>query len=206
MDAVATVRMSGPLTCHVEGFAAELRAHGYTELSLANQLRLMSDLSRWLESRRCAVDEIDRRIVRRFLARRRRTYTQFTTERALRPLLTYLQGVDAIAVTSAPAQVRSELLQQYERYIVEERGEVELDDRMRAVKALGFEPLILNDRCQIQLDGEEPQQIACSQRTVVAGDRSVIGDHQGDRIWVRRVRKDCNHVEVVRAKIRSAAQ
>ena len=122
MDAVATVRMSGPLTCHVEGFAAELRAHGYTELSLANQLRLMSDLSRWLESRRCAVDEIDRRIVRRFLARRRRTYTQFTTERALRPLLTYLQGVDAIAVTSAPAQVRSELLQQYERYIVEERG------------------------------------------------------------------------------------
>lgn len=122
MDAVATVRMSGPLTCHVEGFAAELRAHGYTELSLANQLRLMSDLSRWLESRRCAVDEIDRGTVRRFLARRRRTYTHFTTERALRPLLTYLQGVDAIAVTSAPAQVRSEPLQQYERYLVEERG------------------------------------------------------------------------------------
>jgi hypothetical protein len=41
MDAVAVVRMSGPLTRYVEGFAAELRAQGYTELSLANQLRLV---------------------------------------------------------------------------------------------------------------------------------------------------------------------
>jgi site-specific recombinase XerD len=82
----------------------------------------MSDLSRWLESGRSVVDEIDHEIVRRFLARRRRKYTQFTTERALRPLLTYLQGVNAVGVTSAPEQERSELLQQYERYIVEERG------------------------------------------------------------------------------------
>ena len=96
MDAVATVRMSGPLTCHVEGFAAELRAHGYTELSLANQLRLMSDLSRWLESRRCAVDEIDRRIVRRFLARRRRTYTQWVQ---IQPGLKMIVGAEQIGVS-----------------------------------------------------------------------------------------------------------
>lgn len=59
MDAVATVRFSGPLTRYVEGFAAELRAHGYTELSLRNQLRLMSDLSRWLQSKRIPVEVFD---------------------------------------------------------------------------------------------------------------------------------------------------
>jgi hypothetical protein len=121
MDAVATVRMSGPLTCHVEGFATELRAQGYTELSLANQLRLMSGLSRWLQAERILVERINRRIVLRFLAKRRRTYTQFTSERAVAPLLAYLQGVRAVAMTTI-CDRPSEVLREYERYVVEERG------------------------------------------------------------------------------------
>lgn len=121
MDAVATVRISGPLTCHVEGFAAELRARGYTELSLANQLRLMSDLSRWLHGRRLAVERIDAAIRRRFLASRRRTYTHFTSERALAPLLSYLQGIGAVK-KDRPALQRHGVLGEYERYVVDERG------------------------------------------------------------------------------------
>jgi len=50
MTAAARVRITGPLTVHVEGFAAELTAHEYTDLSLANQLRLMAGLSRWLQA------------------------------------------------------------------------------------------------------------------------------------------------------------
>lgn len=121
MDAVAIVRISGPLTRHVEGFAAELRAKGYTELSLANQLRLMSDLSRWLQSERILVARIDRAVVRRFLARRRRRRTHFTSERALAPLLGHLQGSGAISATELPER-RSGVLGEYERYIVDERG------------------------------------------------------------------------------------
>lgn len=122
MDAVATVRISGPLTRYVDGFAAELRAHGYTELSLRNQLRLMSDLSRWLQSERIPIDDFDQTAMRRFVARRRRSYTGFTSERALRPLLAHLRAVGAMAPTGVAAPRRSELLHEYERYVVEERG------------------------------------------------------------------------------------
>lgn len=122
MDAVATVRFSGPLTRYVEGFAAELRAHGYTELSLRNQLRLMSDLSRWLQRKRIPVEDFDRSAVHRFVAKRRRTYTHFTSERALAPLLAHLQAVGAMAPLVVAQPQRSELLQEYEQYLVEERG------------------------------------------------------------------------------------
>jgi integrase len=122
MDAVATVRMSGPLTRYVEGFAAELRSQGYTELSLRNQLRLISDLSRWLKRLRIVVEEIDDVVVDRFLARRRRTYTHFTSERALRPLLAHLQAAGAVSASVVAEPPRSELLREYERYIVEERA------------------------------------------------------------------------------------
>ncbi len=121
MDVVATVRMSGPLTCYVEGFAADLRSQGYTELSIANQLRLMSDLSRWLHSQRVLVEKIDGAVVRRFLARRRRTYTHFISERALAPLLGYLQEI-AVVAKSRPSLPRRGVLGEYERYVIDERG------------------------------------------------------------------------------------
>ena len=121
MDAVAIVRMSGPLTRYVDGFAAELRSQGYTELSLANQLRLIADLSRWLESRRVLVEDIDEAVLQRFVVRRRRTHTDFTSERALGPLIAYLQGIGAVTM-SARSKQRCGVLLEYERYVVEERG------------------------------------------------------------------------------------
>src|SRR4051794_37909728 len=123
MTVAAQVRMTGPLTPHAEGFAAELTAHGYTDLSLANQLRLMADLSRWLYSAEIGVARIDRDVVARFLAKRRRTHTQFFTERAIKPLVRYLEAAGAISTVAAHARrPRSDLLQEYERYLVEERA------------------------------------------------------------------------------------
>lgn len=121
MDAVAQVRMSGLLTRYVEGFAAELRSLGYTELSLANQLRLMSDWSRWLAVDQTPVARIDHGVVARFLAKRRRTHTQFTSQRAIAPLLRYLETIGAITIAPAPEPARREELRAYERYLVEER-------------------------------------------------------------------------------------
>jgi site-specific recombinase XerD len=115
--------MTGPLTPHAEGFAAELTAHGYTDLSLANQLRLMADMSRWLDAARLGVEDIDHEIVTRFLTKRRRTHTQFTSERAIAPLLRYLGEAGAIArIRTSVKRPRSKLLREYERYLVEERA------------------------------------------------------------------------------------
>ena len=122
MDAVAMVRISGPLTRYVEGFAAELRAQGYTELSLANQLRLIADLSHWLKRKRISVEEICRDVVDRFLAKRRRTHTHFTSERAARPLLAHLEAIGAVPAMVIAERPRSDLLREYERYVVDERG------------------------------------------------------------------------------------
>lgn len=122
MTAVARVRMTGPLTSHVEGFAAELTAHGYTDFSLESQLRLMADLSRWLETARTPVAKIDHDVVAQFLAKRRRTHKQFITERGVTPLLRYLQMAGAVSVVAADRRPQGELLREYERYLVEERA------------------------------------------------------------------------------------
>lgn len=45
MGASARVRVTGPLVPYVEGFAAKLRAEGYTDFSMANQLRLVAHTS-----------------------------------------------------------------------------------------------------------------------------------------------------------------
>lgn len=123
MSVAAKVRITGPLTPHAEGFAAELTAHGYTDLSARNQLRLMEDMSRWLDARATALGDIDHGVVEQFLARRRRTHTQFITERAVAPILRYLEAACVIDPIEVPARrPRSKLLLEYDRYLVEERA------------------------------------------------------------------------------------
>jgi len=122
MSVAARVRMSGPLAPHRDAFAAELTAHGYTDLSLANQLRLMADLSRWLQTTKTLVEEIDRDVVMRFLAKRRRTHTHFIGERALAPLVRYLAAAGVVSLAPIEGRTRSVLLREYERYLVEERA------------------------------------------------------------------------------------
>lgn len=122
MTVAAHVRISGSLSRYADGFAAELLASGYTDLSLANQLRLMADFSRWLEvTAKTTIDRIDHKVVARFLSKRRRTHTHFVSQRAIEPLLRYLDSVGVVTFAAAPARPRSELLRAYERYLIEER-------------------------------------------------------------------------------------
>src|SRR5258706_4070340 len=122
MKMFARVQITGPLKSHFSGFAAELRAQGYTDVSAANQLRLMADLSRWLESQRIAPRELVPRMVERFIAKRRRTHSSLVSSRALAPLLAYLRSVK-VAPASIPLRASCcENLQGYERHLVERQG------------------------------------------------------------------------------------
>jgi len=49
MPSWTKVRVAGVLAPYAPGFGRELRSCGYTDLSTAEQLRLMSHLSRWIE-------------------------------------------------------------------------------------------------------------------------------------------------------------
>lgn len=139
MLVAARVRITGPLTPHADGFAAELAAHGYTELSAANQLRLMADMSRWLDETAVPLDRVDHEVVMRFLAKRRRTHAQFTTKRAVAPLLRYLGAARVIGPIEVPERrPRSKLLLEYERYLVEERAVSPAHQRLCLVVAEQF--------------------------------------------------------------------
>ena len=123
MQVAPLVRIAGPLVPYFDGFRAELAAHGYTDLSAANQLRLMADLSRWLDKTGRVVEDVDRKVVARFLAKRRRTHTQFNTDRAIKPLLRYLEDIGIAVVEPVPdRRPKREVLRAYERYLIEERA------------------------------------------------------------------------------------
>jgi site-specific recombinase XerD len=123
MQVASQVRITGPFAPYFDGFRADLAAHGYTDLSAANQLRLMADLSRWLDKIGLAVEQVDRKAIRRFLAKRRRTHTQFNTDRAIQPLLHYLEDIGMVVLESVPdRRPQREVLRAYELYLLEERA------------------------------------------------------------------------------------
>lgn len=123
MQVAPLVRITGPLVPYFDGFRAELAASGYTDLSAANQLRFMADLSRWLDKAGKTIEQVDREVVGRFLAKRRRTHTRFNTDRAVKPLLRYLADIGIVVFEPVPARrPQREVLRAYERYLIEERG------------------------------------------------------------------------------------
>jgi integrase/recombinase XerD len=119
------VRVTGPLAEFALGFADELDRLGYTQLSAANQLRLMAHMSRWMAAQGLAPKDLTRPRFSQFLtARRDAGYTCWLSERGLRPLVTYLVG---LGTTPAPEAVVEQspverLLDAYSRHLLTERG------------------------------------------------------------------------------------
>ena len=67
---VEAVRVSGPLAPYASRFADELRRRGYTELSVAGQVRLMAHASRWLSGKGLGAGELTPERVAAFSAAR----------------------------------------------------------------------------------------------------------------------------------------
>lgn len=123
MGVSARVRVSGPLASRIAGFAAELREQGYTDLSLANQLRLAAHFSRWLGERAIEPRQLTPELVERYVSLRRRTRTGWTSKRGLVALLRYL-GLGELLAPAArrPGGACGEVLDRYHAYLVDERG------------------------------------------------------------------------------------
>jgi len=120
MKASARVCVSGPLAKHVPAFAASLTKQGYTDLSLANQLRLVAHLSRWLADRRLEIENLTPKLLDQYLRVRRRTRTCWRSRQALAPLLEHL-GLAAALARPAPPR-RCELLERYREHLLGDRG------------------------------------------------------------------------------------
>ncbi|MEW6476579.1 MAG: site-specific integrase [Actinomycetota bacterium] len=118
------VSVQGPLEGHAQAFAAELARQGYRASSVAQQLRLVADLSRWLAAEGLVVGDLTDVVSERFLIARRaggRRYLR--SAKALKPLLGFLGDLGLAPLPSAPVLGPAEaLLARYREYLVSERG------------------------------------------------------------------------------------
>jgi site-specific recombinase XerD len=119
MKVSARVHVLGPLASSAAGFAAALTEQGYTDLSLANQLRLAAHFSRWLADRDLEPTLLTPKHVEQYIRRRRRTRTQWISRHGLTPLLTYLGRTDLTRVVKPQA---SAVVQRYSKHLLDERG------------------------------------------------------------------------------------
>lgn len=123
--APSSVRVTGPLTGYAAGFAKDLRERGYTEVSAWHHLRLLAQLSDWLQQARSEPADLTAAEVARFLRDRRRAApTGPRTERALAPLLDHLRRIGAVpgAAAEPPAGPLEQLLERYRGHLLRERG------------------------------------------------------------------------------------
>ncbi|GAA1890549.1 site-specific integrase [Paeniglutamicibacter psychrophenolicus] len=114
---------AAPLETYIEGFETELIRLGFTPFSTRGQLSLMRHLSRWLQSRGLAVEELTVEVIEVFLRERRASHAALFTFRALKPLLKWLATSGRIAVEAAsPRQIQDPpVLIRFEEYLRGER-------------------------------------------------------------------------------------
>ena len=124
MPDLSRIPVSGALERFAAGFATELARQGYAPRSMRPQLHLVSHVGRWLHANELDVGDLPERTQQFLQARRDAGYKRHLTDRALRPLLTYLRACSAIppAPTSTPSGPVDETLARYRRYLAVERG------------------------------------------------------------------------------------
>lgn len=125
MSGRSGVRIVGPLAALAPGLGESLVRWGYRPGSVADQLRLMADVSRWLAERGVEAGDLTVAAAEQFSAERRSAgRARLVSARALRPLLAYLreQGIALVPVASAPTTASEALLERYASYLRVRRG------------------------------------------------------------------------------------
>lgn len=125
MSKVSMVKVIGPLAPYAPGFGRELRRRGYTDLSAAQQLRLMADVSRWLAREGLEAAALSSEQMEAFFVNRRAEgYSGLRTVRASAPMRAFLeaQGVLSTPQVPQPTSAQERLLERYGSYLVNERG------------------------------------------------------------------------------------
>ena len=125
MDDLHGVRVAGPFAPYARGFAAELARLGYSSWWAQKQLRLAVHLGGWLDEAGRDATDLDAAAVRAYVAARRAAGCgEFVTPRGLALLLGYLRGLGVLPPpeASAPQTLAGELLEDYGRWLLAERG------------------------------------------------------------------------------------
>lgn len=116
------VLVKGPLASVADDLREELGSQGYTPRSISDYLRLVSQLSRWLQDRGLTAEDLTESVAREFFQlRKSRGRRKSLTSRSVSVLLACLQ-IDRLPdglVGGVPFQA---LLMAYRGYLLNERG------------------------------------------------------------------------------------
>src|SRR5882757_10690919 len=63
----------GPLNEHLDAYAAAVADQGYTHNSIRQQIVVIADFSRWMKQKQIAAQDLDNKVVNRFLRHRHQT-------------------------------------------------------------------------------------------------------------------------------------
>ena len=122
VEAVRVPPPLAPYACEVESSLAE---RGYSPSTRVAHLRVMADLSRWLDTRRLDVQDLTGKRIETYLEHRRGGGCKgFCSRRSLTPILGTLARLGLLPVEEpvAPPSGTDVLLGGFARYLREERG------------------------------------------------------------------------------------
>jgi len=128
----------GPLSEHLDAYAAAVADQGYTHNSIRQQIVVIADFSRWLKQKQIAVQDLDSKVVIRFLRHRHRPQrVRRGDPKTLQRLLTMLRQIGVVKpeqpLVADNAQTR--IVAEFRRYLLQERG-------LSAATLLNYVPVV----------------------------------------------------------------
>ena len=115
----------GPLAGHLDGFAQQLASKGYAETTAKQKLRLVGDISRWLDSKKIPLEALDKQHIDTFRLQRRQAGCTRCEVATCKQLLAYLHALGYLP--DSPSSLESDhpgagIEQAYRRFLIGERG------------------------------------------------------------------------------------
>lgn len=166
--------LSGPLAPYGSGFEALLRSRGYSRWTVGLRLAQLHRLGRWLEREGLSPGELTPVRVAGFLrAQRAAGYVTWVSPQSWRLPLGYLRGVGVVPVPAVAQGPLEDLLRDYRRYLMSERGAAERtfvryepDARLFLAGLQGPEGLLARLQCLSAVDVNGFLAAECSRRSV----------------------------------------
>jgi hypothetical protein len=121
---VSVTRVTGPLAPYAEVLKADLEARGYTPLSAARLMRVVTSLSRWLEAENIVAADLNGDRIDRFIdARRAAGYVAQQPRRVLMRMIETLGAIGVVQMEqpAAPCSAIDVLLVSFRTYLDKER-------------------------------------------------------------------------------------
>ena len=115
----------GPLSEHLDAYAAAVADQGYTDHSIRQQIVVIADFSRWLKQKQIAVRDLDSKVVIRFLRHRHQPQrVRRGDPKTLRRLLNMLRQLGVVKPDQPPVadNAQTRIVAEFRCYLLQERG------------------------------------------------------------------------------------